>query len=368
MFKFLTRTRRTAVASRRPGGGRNSLVVGSPDRALLRTPVSDGLPAAVAVSIAHAQDEHDPVGSLAKDASVDAIYLTSSRKDLSAEVKVAARAGKHILLEMSSVLPPAALDDLTTTCARDGVNLLTAHAHSYDPPYLQTKSLIDGGSYGPVRLIEGVSYSDDVPPTGHASTAIDQLYMQADLVRLLVGPVVSRVRLFRPTTGDGTSDRHVALFWLPSGAFASMTYGGTGRFNSDEWCGDIDRQGLSITQHPSDLFVVPRAHQHSGPLLVSCENADLRPMPDGVRVYEGSRRVSVPIRDKVRTCMEAMIGDLHRALVDATPPTFDGSWARDTLYVHAALRQSAEIDADVWLADGRIAQTRAAFPYFVAPT
>jgi phthalate 4,5-cis-dihydrodiol dehydrogenase len=366
VFKFLSRAGRNAKVPPPSGRKLERLGIGVPDPSLLRGPLGDAAES-VRIVVTRGGDEQDPVGRLVADPGVDALFLTSSRKEFAREAKLAAEAGKHVALEMSSTPVPAVLDEIASCCERAGVYLLAAHAHSFDAIYLRTKALIDAGSYGPVRFIEGLSYSEDALSPTHPAKAVDQLYMQADLVRLLAGPVVSRVRLVRSRMGHGSDRRHVAQFWLPSGAVASLTYGGPRRFNSDEWCGGVDRQGLSTAQS-GDLFVRPRTHRHCGPLIISCETADLRPLPDGILAYEDSRSSVVHSAAPARSCEEQMIDALCRAIIDGSAPTFDGRWARDTLYVHAALLQSAEMDADVWLADGRIAQTRAAFPPFGAPT
>ena len=103
-------------------------------------------------------------------------------------------------------------------------------------------------------------------------------------------------------------------------------------------------------------------------MIVSCDNADLRPMPGGITVYENGHMKKLPVAMPARSSVEGMLWELHRWLSDATQPRFDGVWARDTQCACAALRQSREADADVWLADGRIAQTRPPFPPFVAPS
>lgn len=365
MFAFLSRFARGAARTV-PRHPRGSIVLGAPERLLLAPPLSTPLVDGVSATIRPSTDDGDPVRELANDPGVDAIHLASTRRHLARDVKVAAEAGKHVLLDLSRAPTPADLDDMVGSCKRAGVQLLAAHAHSYDALYLQTRAVIDSSAFGRVCLLQGLSYSDDVL-TPAASGPLDQLHIQADLVRLLTGSTVTRVRVVGPKAEGTVPPRHVAMFWLQSGAIASMTYGSARGFDSDEWIGATTRQGLS-TGPLNEMLVIPRTHAHSGPLIVSCDNADLRPMPDGIAIYEDRHMKKLPIAMPARSSVEGMLWELHQWLSDATPPRFDGAWARDTQYLCAALRQSRDADVDVWLADGRIAQTRPPFPQFLAPT
>jgi phthalate 4,5-cis-dihydrodiol dehydrogenase len=365
MFAFLSRVVR-GTARTAPRHPRDSIVLGAPERLIRPPPLSTQRSDEVNVTIRAATEQGDAVRELAGDPGVDAIQLASTRRHLVRDVKVAADGGKHVLLELSTAPTPADLEEMVGTCKRAGVQLLAAHTHSYDALYLQTRAALEANSFGQVRLLQGLSYSDDAA-TSFASGNLDQLQVQTDVVRLLTGSPVARVRLLGPKVQSGSAPRHVAMFWLQSGAMASMTYGGAGGFDSDEWIGATTRQGLP-TGPQNEMLVLPRTHAHSGPMIVSCDNADLRPMPDGIAVYEDRHVRKVPIAIPARSSVEGMLWELHRWLSDATQPRFDGAWARDTQCVCAALRQSREADADVWLADGRIAQTRPPYPPFMAPS
>jgi phthalate 4,5-cis-dihydrodiol dehydrogenase len=365
VFAFLSRVVR-GTARTAPRHPRDSIVLGAPEHLVLPPSLSTSRDDRAVATIRTSTDQGDPVRELASDPGVDAIHLASTRQHLAREVRLAAEAGKHVLLDLSTALTPTDLDDLVGSCKRAGVQLLAAHAHSYDALYLQTKAALETNTFGHVRLLQGLSYSEDAP-TSATSGRLDQLHVQADLVRLLTGSPVARVRLVGLKAHGASPARYVALFWLQSGALASMTYGGAEGFDSDEWMGTTTRQGMP-SGPLNEMLVLPRKHTHSGPLIVSCDNADLRPMPDGIAVYENRRMRTLPIAIPSRSSVEGMLWELRRWLSDATPPRFDGAWARDTQCVCAALRQSRDDDADVWLADGRFAQTRPLFPPFLPPT
>src|SRR6218665_219400 len=99
------------------------------------------------------------------------------------------------------------------------------------------------------------------------------------------------------------------------------------------------------TPHPPP----PPAHQHFGPVIVSCDLADLRPVPDGVWVYGDERRELVRLPAPAIPRHE-VITELYAATAQGAPPLHDGPWAPATLEVCLALLQSAREDRDVTLA------------------
>ena len=55
------------------------------------------------------------------------------------------------------------LEDCTRmieAAASEHVYLLVGPSHSYDLPILETKRIIDSGSYGKLHLVTGINYTD----------------------------------------------------------------------------------------------------------------------------------------------------------------------------------------------------------------
>ena len=74
------------------------------------------------------------------------------------------------------------------------------------------------------------------------------------------------------------------------------------------------------------------AHQHFGTLLVSCERADLRAMPNGVMIYQnGAARLDALPPPAVPRA--EVIDELYGAVVHGEAPLHDGAWAMATLEV-----------------------------------
>jgi phthalate 4,5-cis-dihydrodiol dehydrogenase len=91
------------------------------------------------------------------------------------------------------------------------------------------------------------------------------------------------------------------------------------------------------------------AHQHFGTIVVSCQHADLRPMPNGVMIYrDGAARLD-PLPPPAVPRAE-VIDELYSAVVNGTPPLHDGAWAMATLEVCLAILQSSREGRDIALA------------------
>lgn len=206
-----------------------------------------------------------------------------------------------------------------------------------------------------------------------------------DVVRLLAGSRATRVRAVmgqwdaaRPTEGA-----YSALLWFDDGAFASLTYSGYGRFDSDEWCGWTGETGrakdpetygearrrLAAAGSSEEEALLKAAatyggpawtpaaaqpnaptprHQHFGPIIVSCEHGDVRPTPDAVWVYGDRQRERIELPAPPIPRFE-VIDELADAVLLGRKPLHDGPWARATLEICLALLRSAAEGQDVEL-------------------
>lgn len=331
------------------------------------------------------------IESLARDPSVDAIYVASPHQFHAEQTRIAARHGKHVLVEKPMALSLQECDSMIAECRAAGVHLIVGHCHSFDAPYLKARELIEGGRVGAVRMIHALNYTDflyrprrpeELQTAAGGGVVFSQAAHQVDIVRMLAGSPVARVRAAtgawdpaRPTEGA-----YALLMWFRSGAFASLTYSGYGHFDSDEWCDWTGEMGT--TKRPEDhggarrrlaglqqggeearlkaastyggpsyvpaATVKPVHHQHFGPIIVSCDRADLRATPDGVWIYGDARRehLALPVPPLPRY---EVIDELHAALVGGAAPLHDGPWARATLEVCLALLRSAAESRDIEL-------------------
>lgn len=331
------------------------------------------------------------VEELVKDALVEAVYVASPHQFHAQQTAAAAAHGKHVLVEKPMALSLAECDAMIDSCEKAGVRLVIGHCHSFDSPYLQARELIRSGIFGAVRMVQAMNYTDflyrprrpeELDTSAGGGVVFSQAAHQVDVVRLLVGDSISRVRAvtgrwdpLRPTEGA-----YSVMLWFRGGAFAALTYSGYGHFDSDEWMGWVGEMGADKdpAQHgaarrrlaqlassadearvknettyggPGYKPAAPGGaawHQHFGPMVVSCDHADLRPMADGTWVHGNEHKQHHPLQRPQVPRFE-VIDELHAALREGTSPLHDGPWARSTLHACLAILESARLGRDVEL-------------------
>lgn len=334
------------------------------------------------------------IEQLASDPAVDAIYIASPHQFHAEQTRVSARYGKHVLVEKPMALSLAECDQMIASCDEANVHLIVGHCHSFDSPYLKARSLIASEKFGKVRMIQALNYTDflfrprrpeELMTDEGGGVVFSQAAHQVDIVRLLAGSRVTRVRSMlgswdptRPTEGA-----YSAMLWFEDGSFASLTYSGYGHFDSDEWTNWIGEMGsakdpdnygtarrrLLTMQSPAEEARMKAAgtyggpeykppsgvangpqplHQHFGPVIVTCDRADIRPLPSGVLVYADDVRHHYPLPAPAVPRFE-VIDELFDAVINGVRPLHDGPWARATLEVCLALLLSGREQRDVEL-------------------
>jgi phthalate 4,5-cis-dihydrodiol dehydrogenase len=325
------------------------------------------------------------VEELCADPAVEIVYVATPHQHHAAHAIRAAQHGKHVLVEKPMALTLADCAAMTAAATQANVHLIVGYSHSFDTPILRTRDLIAGGAFGTVRMIQALNYTDflrrprrpeELDTAQGGGAVFNQAAHQVDIVRLLGGGFVKSVRAqvgawdaTRPTEGA-----YAALLTFESSAFASLTYGGYGHFDSDEfqdWVGEIGQAKQPYARAPRTFahaeeeaaFKAARnyggaayqapaaencAHQHFGTLIVSCARADLRPMPNGVMIYESGTARLDPLPPPAVPRGE-VIDELYGAVVDGKPPLHDGPWATATLEVCLAILQSSREGRDIAL-------------------
>ncbi|MFO1324704.1 MAG: Gfo/Idh/MocA family oxidoreductase [Burkholderiales bacterium] len=326
------------------------------------------------------------VDALADDPDVDALYIASPHQFHAEHVVAAARRGKHVLVEKPMAVTLAECDAMIEAARAGGVRLIVGHSHSFDAPILHTRALIESGAFGRVRMITAAYYTDflyrprrpeELDTARGGGVVFSQGAHQIDVVRLLAGGDARSVRAMtgawdpaRPTEGA-----YSALLTFADGAFATLTYSGYAHFDGDELCGGIGELGhrkvpgrygvaRALTAGPlsggqeaalktarmygstNESIARPDAHNHFGLVIVSCDRADLRPMPDGVAIYgDDARRFDALAPPSVPRA--EVLDELCDAVMGLRVPVHTGEWARATLEVCLALlassRQGTEI-------------------------
>lgn len=330
---------------------------------------------------------YDTVEELCADPAVEVVYVATPHQFHAAHAIAAARSGKHVLVEKPMALT---LEDCAAmiAAARDAnVRLIVGHSHSFDTPILRTRALIESGEFGAVRMIHALNYTDflrrprrpeELDTARGGGAVFNQAAHQADIVRLLGGGMAATIRAATGAwdTARPTEGAYSALVTFRNGAFASMTYGGYGHFDSDEfvgWIGESGRRKQPYASKPKayaseadelaakaarnygganyqPAVAAPDAHHHFGTIIVSCDRAELRPMPDGVMIYRDGEARLDPLPPPAVPRAE-VIDELYAAVVDGTPPLHDGAWAMATLEVCLAMLQSSREGHDIALSN-----------------
>jgi phthalate 4,5-cis-dihydrodiol dehydrogenase len=331
-------------------------------------------------------ETYESVERLCADPTVEVVYVATPHQHHAAHTILAAQHGKHALVEKPMALTLKDCAAMIAAAKQANVHLIVGHSHSFDAPILRTRELIAGGDYGAVRMITALNYTDvlarprrpeELDTAQGGGAVFNQAAHQVDIVRLLGGGDVKTVRA---ATGAWDADRptegaYTALLTFESGAFGSLTYGGYGHFDSDEFMGWIGEMGQA--KSPNARKPLPRfasadeeaafksarnyggrayqppaaqdlAHQHFGTIIVSCDHADLRPLPNGVAIYQdgAARLESLPLPAIPR---REVIDEIYDAVVNGKRPLHDGSQAMATLEVCLAMLRSSREGRDIAL-------------------
>ncbi|MBY4597615.1 Gfo/Idh/MocA family oxidoreductase [Ottowia caeni] len=323
------------------------------------------------------------------DPSVEWIYVATPHQLHTRHVEMAAAHGKHVLVEkpLSITLEEGAR--MVDACKKAGVWLIVGHSHSFNTPVLNARELVAGGQYGEVRMIEALQYTDfmyrprrpeELDTRQGGGVVFSQAAHQVDMVRLLGGGLVDsvRARLGRWDPRRPTEGAYSALLSFKGGAFASISYNGYGFFDTDRWMNGTGEMGTPkaldshqqtrarLTNARDEAAEValkaernfggsafklptpqpPAAFQHFGPVIVSCDDADLRLTPSGVEVIDasGTQLLATPLPPVPRA---EVIDEVWRAGREECPPLHDGEWSLATVEVCLAMLESDASRRDI---------------------
>jgi phthalate 4,5-cis-dihydrodiol dehydrogenase len=291
-----------------------------------------------------------------------------------------------VLVEKPMALTLEECHAMIEAARKSGVHLVVGHSHSFDAPIARARALIDSGAFGCVRMLCALNYTDflyrprrpeELVTAQGGGVIYSQAAHQVDIVRRLIDSPASSVRA---ATGNWDPARpaegaYSALLQFANGAFASLSYSGYGRFDSDALVGGIGELGepkpedhygsarrrLASFANPGEESAykaarnyggseyraesngrpTPRVHQHFGFVLVSLEQADLRPLPTGVAIYGAAGARFEPLPPPAVPRAE-VIDELVAAIRHGRPSWHDGPSALATLEICRAMLRSAQ--------------------------
>ena len=337
-----------------------------------------------------AANVYPSVEELCADPTVDAVYVATPHQYHAQHVEMAAAAGKHVLVEKPMALSLDECRAMTEAVRRAGVQMVIGHSHSFDAPILKTREIIASGTLGPLRMITAMNFTDflyrprrpeELRTESGGGVVFNQAPHHVDVVRYLAGGKTKSVRAMtgawdktRPTEGA-----YSALLTFESAAFASIAYSGYAHFDTDEFMGwiaesgypkDPDRYGaararLRNASSMDDEVALKHArnyggdaapaaaqgrrwHQQFGVIIASCERGDLRPMPNGVAIYDDAARRFEAIAEPLVPRAE-VVDELCNAVFFGRRPMHNGEWGLATMEVCLAILQSAREQREIAL-------------------
>jgi phthalate 4,5-cis-dihydrodiol dehydrogenase len=253
------------------------------------------------------------------------------------------------------------------------VHLVVGPSHSFDLPIRRTKQLIP--QFGKARMITAINFTDFLyrprRPEELKHAVLNQSAHHVDIVRFLAASRLKsvRARTARWQRGEGA---YSALLDF-GGSFASIVYSGNAHFDSDELLGWIGEGGQrkdpaqygsarrNLVGRDELLFKKARnyggpefrpgetqLHPHFGLIVVSCDQADLRPLPTGVMIHADGEQHLEPLAPP-EAPRSSVIDELYDAVVCGRKPLHDAAWGLATIEACLAIRESARTGREVLL-------------------
>jgi phthalate 4,5-cis-dihydrodiol dehydrogenase len=331
------------------------------------------------------------IEGLCTDPGVDLIYIASPHRLHAEHAIAAAGAGKHVLVEKPMALNLEDAARMIAAAEAAGGRLIVGPSHGFDAPVRLARRLIEGGNYGAPRMVTALNYTDfvyrprhpdELDPRRGGGAVINQAAHQIDVVRVLMGEPIRGVRA---VVGDWDAERategaYGAFLTFASGGAANLAYSGYGRFDSDALCGWVSetgqpkdplapRRSLGSLQGSATPEAEQRGarayghlgietprdgagrHEHFGLVIVSCERADLRIMPEGVWVHgEGAPRLHRPAPSAHPR--STVVDEIWGAIVEDREPLHSGAWGMATLEACLAIRESSRLGREI-IMEGR---------------
>jgi phthalate 4,5-cis-dihydrodiol dehydrogenase len=326
----------------------------------------------------------DSVEELCAHPAVEVVYIATPHQFHAPHAQLAFSFKKHVLVEKPMALSLHECRAMIEAARKSGVQLIVGHSHSFDAPILHAKKIIASGAVGRVRMIHALNYTDflyrprrpeELATEKGGGAVFNQAAHQIDIVRLLAGSRVCGIRCLtgswdpaRPTEGA-----YAGLLNFENGAFATVVYSGYAHFDSDEFSGWIGEMGQAkdpaaygtarrllggnelglknARNYGGREFAPPFTegllHQHFGTVIVSCEKADLRPLPSGVMIYGDTEQRLDPLPAPQVPRVE-VIDELYGAVVEGRAPLHSGEWAMATMQVCLASLDSSRQGREVF--------------------
>ncbi len=328
---------------------------------------------------------HASADTLLQRDDIDAVYIATPHQFHKEQAILAAKYGKHVVVEKPMSLSLKDCDEMIDAADRSGKVMIVGHSHSFDAPIRVMREIIDSGELGRIAMIAMSNYTDflyrprreeELDTERGGGILFNQIPHQVDTARLLVGEPVRSVRASAGILDPArrTEGSCLAFLDFEGGACASLVYSGYDHFDSDEfhgWIGERGqpkqanhgaarrslqklsgarqeeearrtRYGYGITAPTAPSHSTSRHQPHFGILIVTCERGDMRQSDDGVLIYSDDGVREIPITTGAGLAgRDQLLTELHDAVIKGVPPVHNGRFARGTMETVLAILNSS---------------------------
>jgi predicted dehydrogenase len=336
-------------------------------------------------------ETYTSVQGMCERAGIDAVYVATPNTLHAEHAIIAARSGKHIIVEKPMAMSLAECDAMNEAAEKYGVKLLCGHTHSFDPPIRKIREIVKNGELGKLCMINSWNYNEFMyRPRMRNELAmsrgvvLNQGPHQVDIVRLIGGGMLRSVRAM---TGSWDKARewegsYSCFLEFEDGTPATLVYSGYGFFDTAElfdWVGEggqyrAPETNLNVRKklrevrtteeeeklkegmrfggqregEYSHLWNGERKQPFFGFTIVSCEKGDIRQTPDDLKIYGETEQRAIQL-PTARRGREAEVEELYNAVVHKRPVFHDGRWGAATLEACLAILESAAQRKEIFL-------------------
>lgn len=337
---------------------------------------------------------YETAEALCADKNVEAVWISTPNRFHGPQSILAARHGKHVVVEKPMALSLAEAEEMVTTAERHKVLLMAGHTQSYTLPIRCMRRIIASGKLGKLRAVHLWTYSDwmlrprsaeELDPEQGGGLPYRQTPHQVDTVRLLGGGMLRSVR---GTTGRWHPERPIAGYYsaymeFEDGTPCTIMHNGYGYFVTEElipWSKgyiqykpdervavrrkqlaggrdeEAEKQAMRVggSEHERAFTQLFSSRTWSpvdlGIVVVSCERGDMRHSRNGLYVYDNDGIHEIDLKaDLSAGQRRAELDEFYDAVVNGRRMFHDGKWGLATLEAGLAITQSGRERREIML-------------------
>jgi 1,5-anhydro-D-fructose reductase (1,5-anhydro-D-mannitol-forming) len=262
----------------------------------------------------------DQLSLLLGDASISAVYISSTNEKHRAQALAAIAAGKHVLCEKPLAMTVTEAADMVSAADEAGVVFATNHHLRCSGSHRAVRDLIRSGRIGRVlslRLFHAVYLPPHLQgwrindPLAGGGVIPDITVHDADVARFLLGedPVSVVAQMGASGLGQGVEDSAMSVWTMPSGAMVqsheSFThpFAGSGlEVHGDK--GSIFARGVMTQQPVGEIELVTEAGRE--PVPYSPHNLYVQGITDFLAAVQGKGRPAATGWDGVASLAVAL--------------------------------------------------------------